>query len=392
MMTTPEQFHLRLKHLKLRNFRNYVKLDLEIQGRLVFFTGNNGAGKTSILEALGLLSNLRSFRGASDRDMIHWNEDHYAMELLYEGPAGDSALRLGYGLTGETKKSWQRRMSSGGKRIERVGEYIGKFNTVVFSPGDLHIMEGSMGERRKYIDMVISTLNPSYLEALQNYRRALAMRSKVLGTHKGHDTSYIEAISAELAKSGAYIQKERLLFLEKFSPHFEAFVRRISAQKDSWVIRYLPSIESGASFEGYREALTKALPNDLLRRHTTRGVHRDRLMFHPAGEKRLEIKEIASQGQKRTAALALKMAQFAYTGEATHRTPVLLIDDVLNELDIQRRESFISFLNETGQSLITTTDISALKSFIEQKKKEMPVLIYELSHGENGETHIKLLE
>lgn len=409
-MSADDQFELELKKLRIRNFRTFESLEIDLNGRLVFFIGENGAGKTSILEAISIMSSLRSFRRAGDRDMVRWNSPFYFVQLDFENSSGSQALGQGFGR--EEGGPLRRKLSHNGRRVKTINEFIGRFHTIIFSPNDIRILDTEMSERRKYIDMVLSTLSPRYLSSLQKYRKLLTMRSSLLRKYGASQSEYLDAIDRQTAEAGAYIQKERAAFLQAFQTFFDAALEKISGGAEGWRIEYAVSIEEGHDEASYRGGLLKGRPNDIKMRHTTRGVHRDRIYFRPAIKpgvdmdppvnvdiqknsvsssdvKNMEIKEIASQGQKRSAALALKIAQFEYTGARTHETPVLLIDDVLNELDIGRRKRFLEFLNETGQALVTATDLAGIEDFIAGEKNLSDSLVYQVAKGEGGKSVVK---
>ncbi len=402
-MAPEDRFLLHLQKIRLRNFRVFPSLDLDLGARLVFITGNNGLGKTSILEAAGLMSSLRSFRNAGDRDLIRWQDRHYHVRLEYENTNGKQVLSAGFGKEGA---AYRRKLSFNGRQLQSVNDFIGKFQTVVFSPNDIRILDTEMSERRKYIDMVLSTLSPAYLAALQRYRKLLEMRSKVLKKYGAGQAEYLDSLDVETAQTGSLIQSERSGFLTQFQEFFDSALEKISGANEAWTLEYEASIPGGEEKSVYSQGLKKAREGDVKMRHSTKGVHRDRIYFRPKLTKtaakpqkpqaesetidtktnraRLEIKEIGSQGQKRSAALALKMAQFEYTGKRTHETPVLLIDDVLNELDIGRRKRFIEFLGNIGQAIVTATDLEGIGEFIEKQKSVSGVLTYEVKKDEEG--------
>ena len=380
---------LAIKHISLRNFRTYLKLDLALEGNLVFFTGPNGIGKTTILEALNMASVLRSFRDGTEKDMIKWDHPHFTIDIEYSGPNGSHQVHIGYGRPADGSPN-QRSLKIDGNKVDRISKFIGRFQTVVFSPDDIDIIDTTPQERRRFVDMLLSTLYPSYLESLQEYRRILKSRSEFL--KKSKDTAYLSAIDKELAKSGYHIYNMREKFLGEFQHPFSKYIQLISGGKDDWLISYRPSIKSPSNEEDYFNDLKKAWPNDFRLRQTTKGIHRDRYLFHPGERESLDLQQVASQGQKRTVALALKMAQFDYTRAVTHETPILLIDDVLNELDVHRRTSFIEFLNEIGQALITTTDLAGIEEYVKQSRDAFKIEAFEVHQEMNNSLKLHRLE
>jgi len=376
--TTP---FLQIKKLRLENFRSYSRIDQHFDSQMVIITGPNGSGKTTILEAIGLLSNLRSFRNGSDKDLLKKGEPFYTIEGEFGSTKGLEKLFCSFGSSENEKAS--RRMKVNGKAVERVSGFIGKFATVVFSPDDIAIIDSGPAERRRFIDMVLSMVSTGYLNALQQYKKSLTQRGAILHRSGAKtDPILLRSIDRELSVYGATIQKEREGFLKQFTPMFKKYVNEISGGKDQWEIIYQPSIPDGSMKEGYFAGLERGRANDLRLRQTTRGVHRDRVGFYSSDNN--ELSSFASQGQKRTVVLSMKLAQYEYTRSITDSSPIMLIDDVLNELDVERRKLFIRYLNQSGQTFITTTDIKALEGFIREKMEQIAVSVFELSGNENG--------
>lgn len=370
-----ENGNLRIKSLRLENFKSYSSKKINLNGDIVIFTGPNGAGKTSILEAIFLLSTLKSFRGAADKDLIRHGEKFYRLEMGYETANALQGIGAGYGDPNQSGKV-ERRMQFNNESIPKISQFIGKFQTVVFAPDDINIIEGGPQERRRFTDILLSTLYPDYLVNLQNYKRLLKFRSSCF--HKlgpRTDEKYIEALDVDMIRCAAVIQEYRKGFIDEFQEIFKELVQSISHGKDSWKIIYSPSVEGGQDRSVYAEQMRRNLASDIKVRQTQSGVHRDKILFLSPNEGG-DIVKVGSQGQKRTLVLALKMAQYLFTQSKTRQKPVLLIDDVLNELDVERRKKFINFLHDAGQVFIATTDIAALKEYIEEKKLSVAVQIF----------------
>ncbi|MDH5717809.1 MAG: DNA replication and repair protein RecF [Spirochaetia bacterium] len=377
-------YPLRLKKINLTNFRNYAKLELNLDSDVIFITGENGSGKTSILEAVSLASVLRSFRKSSDKDMILWDNSYYSINIEYNDKGGGQKLHIGYGKTSESdNEKISRHLKYNSEKLTRVSDFVGKFQTIVFSPNDIDIVDTSLTERRRFVDITLSSLNSQYMKSLQNYRKTLQVRTALLKEHKYKplDKIYFRSIDMELAKDAVFIQKKRKEFIIEFQKHFEKYVFEISNNKDNWIISYEPSVKKAETENDYIDEIESRLSEDIRKLRTTKGIHLDQINFHPAHNLNLEIRRIASQGQKRTAALALKMAQFSYARQLSHKTPVCLIDDVLTELDEQRRISFIKFLSEIGQAIITSAHIKDMNYLKEKIGLKNKVTVYQLSNG-----------
>lgn len=369
--------------LKLSNFRNAENAQYTFSDGLIFITGNNGAGKTTILEALGLASFLKSFRFALDREMVRFNASFYRLEVGFSIDSEKHRIAIAYGRNPEDlKAAAAKRYSFDGRTNEKAANIIGRIPAVVLSPDDMRIIAGDHSERRRFLDLLLSMLYPAYFSALQHYHRALKMRSQLLKTRP--DESVLAAIDRELATAGVQILEKRRQFIPEFAEPFAANVAKISAGKDAWQITYHGDTKQVNTVDDYMQMLREHRANDLRLRQTTSGIHRDRVFFLAGGltgnadADPHEIRTVGSQGQKRTAALALKMAQFNYMQGKLGRRPVLLIDDVLNELDLLRRASFIDFLGGVGQVFFTTTDLVGMQDFLKNLGQSAAVQNIEL--------------
>lgn len=376
--------------LSLANFRNAETAQYTFGNGLIFITGNNGAGKTTILEAIGLTSFLRSFRFALDREMIRFGSSFYRIETGFSVGSAKHRMSIAFGRNPEdAKAALVKKYMFDGRANTRAAEIIGRIPTVVLSPDDLRIIAGDHAERRRFLDLLLSMLYPAYFGALQQYQRALKMRSQALKARP--DEGMLAAIDRELATAGVQILEKRRQFIPEFSAPFKENVARISAGKDAWKIDYHGDTRAVTTVEDYMAMLRERRANDLRLRQTTAGIHRDRIFFLSDGSLRElqaagngtesalpDIRTVGSQGQKRTAALALKMAQFNYMQLKLGLRPVLLIDDVLNELDLGRRASFVDFLGNVGQVFFTTTDLLGMQDFLKNLHQTTPVQNIEL--------------
>ncbi|MBS0619696.1 MAG: DNA replication and repair protein RecF [Spirochaetes bacterium] len=370
-----------IKNLNLVNFRNYQKAAYTFSNGLIFITGDNGAGKTTILEAIGIVSFLKSFRLAHDKEMLRFDAPFYRIEAEYASLNESHSVAIAYGKNPEvTAAPAVKKYSFDGRVGEKAANIIGKVATVVLSPDDMNIIAGDHTERRRFLDLLLSMLYPAYFSALQHYHRALKLRSQALKARP--DEGVLAAIDRELAGAGLIILERRREFIPEFATPFADAVAKISGARDEWCLAYRGDTERVASLDDYLSLLKDRRANDLRLKQTTAGIHRDRLYFH-AGDgtsDNREIRMIGSQGQKRTAALALKMAQFAYMRARSQTTPILLIDDILNELDVLRRAQFIDFLGSAaiGQVFFTTTDLIGVQDFLGRLEKTSPIQNIEL--------------
>jgi len=368
-----------IKNLNLLNFRNCEKAAYEFGNGLIFITGDNGTGKTTILEAIGLVSFLKSFRFALDREMIRFDASFYRVEATFAAADGEHKIAIAYGKNpGDEKAALAKKYTFDGRTNEKAAAIIGRIPTVVLSPDDMRIIAGDHSERRRFLDLLLSMLYPAYFAALQHYHRALKLRSQTLKARP--DEAMLVAVDRELAQAGVEILEKRRQFIPEFTSPFAQNVEKISGAKDAWTIDYRGDTGQVKNTEDYMAMLKERRANDLRLRQTTSGIHRDRIFFTQGGNLEREIRNVGSQGQKRTAALALKTAQFNYMHTKLDTTPVLLIDDILNELDLSRRASFIDFLGggDVGQVFFTTTDLVGMQDFLRQMEKSAVVQNIEL--------------
>ncbi|MFO1525135.1 MAG: DNA replication and repair protein RecF [Turneriella sp.] len=393
----------RVKALKLHNFRNAEKAEYEFSDGLIFITGNNGAGKTTILEAIGLISFLKSFRSALDRDMIKSGASFFRVEADFL-TTDAHRIAISYGRNpGDLSAALAKKYAFDGRQNEKAANIIGRVPSVVLSPDDMRIIAGDHAERRRFLDLLLSMLYPAYFAALQHYQRALKLRSQALKSRP--DEGVLMAVDRELAQAGVEILEKRRQFIPEFATPFSENVAKISSGSDAWLIQYKGDTSAVKTRDDYLAMLKEHRANDLRLRQTTGGIHRDRIFFTQGGDTEpgrpsairgsadgavssgnripsvpQEIRTVGSQGQKRTAALALKMAQFSYMRAKLNATPVLLIDDILNELDLKRRASFIDFLGagNVGQVFFTTTDLIGMQDFLKTLRQSAPVQNIEL--------------
>ncbi|MDW8307419.1 MAG: DNA replication/repair protein RecF [Leptospiraceae bacterium] len=376
---------MRVRHLKLANFRVFESLDLDFEGDIIFFIGQNGMGKTSILEAISVIALVRSFRQAKDQDLIRWGEEHYAVSADIKEDSQNLHLHAAYGL------KQGRRLLVNREKVTKLADYMGRLPLVVFSPEDLEIVQGGPQERRRFLDIVLSTLMPLYLESLQKYQRVLKQRNALL-QRLIRDPLMYRALDEELARLGAILIQKRREFVQNYLPNLKNYLHFISNGQDNWEMTYQPSIPEGDEPMQYLKTLEKGFEYDLKTKKTNWGIHRDRLLFHPPQKPETELLQIASQGQKRTLVLALKMAQYSYFTQVLNKIPLLLVDDVLNELDLSRRQAFVRFLQSVGQAFFTTTDLGEMHTFLREKNLAMAVEVFTLSKKEKEQNKTVVVE
>ena len=354
---------MRIKKILLSNFRNISNLDLNVSDGINIFLGNNAQGKTNILESIYFSSVLR-YRAAKVTDLITWDNVAAFVKIFFD-KAGVSQ-DVGVEMSAETKG---RRLFVNGEPV-RVKGFIGRLNSVLFSPEDLFIFKGAPAERRKFLDAEISQASPVYYENLSLYNKIIAQRNNLLKKiREGFARrDNLDTWNLQLAKYAAQITRERLIAVDTLNDFAKVVCENISAQNENFSVTYdFKEKDFDVSRENfYSEDFTKKLcawyekkifeisVRDIERGVTTWGPHLDDLKFFINGR---ELKLYGSQGQLRTAALSLKLSELEFLKHATGEYPVLLLDDVMSELDAERREQLLIFLKRKEiQTLITATE------------------------------------
>ncbi len=350
-----------LRSLQLQHFRNYGSLKLEFPDRLTFLVGENGSGKTNILEAISVLTSGKSFRGVPDQELVQQNQPGFFLSCSYEWNAAMHTLEMGL----QTEPRLQRKIKKDGKVLPSRAALIGNLVSVVFSPDDLEIVEGGPTSRRRFLDALLSHRDSSYLDNLIQYNRAVRQRNTTLKEIRSNRSrlQMLEPWDRSLVELGSRITSQRLKFLGEYEPILNESLDQISGGKDRIKVTLFPG-ESSA--DAYRQALKERQMRDVATGSTTFGPHRDRLLFLCQDGSNKDVQFRFSQGQKRSLVLALRVGQFYYLKQYIGRSPVLLIDDVIRELDYKRRDYFVDLLHRCGQAFFTTPDLDGLEEAVQQ--------------------------
>ncbi len=334
---------MHLAHLRLRDFRNYARLDVDFAPGFHLLLGDNAQGKTNILEAVYLMATLRSFRGVGGAQMIRHGQKGYFV--------GGNVIGQG---EHEIKMYWsarERNLSLDGQPVKKLTDYLGALRTVVFCTEDLQLVKGTARARRRFMDLLLAQTQPGYLPLLQRYMHSVRARNALL-KQRTTDEAALESFSAELVKLGNEIIRARRELVPKFSPLARLAYRRISNDAEELRIEYSPSVKNDFAVE-----LAQSRAREKTFRSTLVGPHRDDLQLL-LNEK--SAAQFGSEGQKRTLAIALKMAQAEFLAGIHGSPPILLIDDVMGELDVKRRSGFLPLLEQarktSGQVFMTCTD------------------------------------
>lgn len=345
---------MRFAAVTLQHFRNLPLVTVELSGRRTFLHGANGQGKTNFLEALGYVTALRSFRGAEPRALVALGQKQAGLGFRIEHETfGESRLTITLGADGRTVE-WEH------GKVTRLADLIGKFPTVVFSSQDNQLLRGSPSLRRRWLDLTLAAMDGAYLVALQGYTRAVAERNMLL-KQGGRDTGTLEAFEHEAALHATRLVAARQAGVTELSELFRTAHARLvppgEAQNQSAgetaALVYAPDTAAASAGE-FAAEFVRARPRDTLLKTTERGPHRDDLELLLQGR---PAKHFASEGQQRCLVLALRLAQAAYFRRKGGVVPVLLCDDVLGELDPERRCNFWASLDGEPQVIATGTSL-----------------------------------
>jgi len=329
---------MQITSIQLKNFRNLLEQRVELTPGINIFYGDNGQGKTNFLESLYFCAVGRSHRAVSDMELVAFDESDAFIQLKYS--EGTVHVHLGAGKKG---------MTVNGVPVKKLGDLLGNLIVVMFSPEDLDLIKDGPGVRRKFMDMEICKLSPLYYHELLSYYRALRQRNKLLKSiaiGRGVvDT--IPVWDEALVNHGTKVYRLRKKFAEEIGEIAAEIYRKISGGREKIGVLYRPNITP----ENYADKLSKALDRDLKLTTTTIGVHKDDLQIQINSR---DIRAFGSQGQQRTASLSLKLAEIELIKNIRDKSPVLLLDDVLSELD-EKRQSYLLSSIEGIQTIITCT-------------------------------------
>ncbi len=388
-----------LSHLSLNEFRNYKHLDLSLGRGLFLFYGENAQGKTNLLEAVGMLATGNSFHASSDREVVDWyapdhiarltatiqrREDDIQVEMVIFDPTPPNIETHPQ----QTSRQVELPATTQRKRVKvnsiprKVIDLIGQMKVVLFAPTDLHLVDGSPEERRRFLDRALCQLQPPYCQALIQYRKIVTQRSALLKRIRDNqeDPRMLDYLDERLTALASKIIFERQRMLSSLNEQTTTLQETLSGGREHLQIVYRPSFKVDPSWnqvealEHYRIQLREARRKELQQGVCLLGPHRDDLEFLVNG---INMLTYGSRGQQRTTALAAKLAELAYMRTSTGDEPVLLLDDVFSELDMQRRGHLLHEVLRHEQVLLTATDLASFPEEILTKAH-----IYQVVSGE----------
>ncbi len=357
-----------LEKLSLVNFKNIDAQTFSFEKKINCFVGDNGVGKTNVLDAIYYLSFTKSYFNPVATQNIKHNEDFFVIEGDYMLDERTEKIIC------SLKKGQKKMLKRNGKVYERFSEHIGQFPLVIISPADRDLITEGSENRRKFMDGVISQQNKEYLKAVIAYGKVISQRNALLkffAANRTFDALNLKVYNEQLIQYGTIIHEKRKEFLEKFTPIFNEKYQVISNAKEEVNLYY----KSQLNEISFNDLLDKNLEKDKVLQYTSVGVHKDDLSFL-IGD--YPVKKFGSQGQQKSYLVALKLAQFEFIKKQSEITPILLLDDIFDKLDEHRVSQIISLVNndEFGQIFITDTHFERTEEVVKQSNK--PYQIFNL--------------
>jgi DNA replication and repair protein RecF len=360
-----------LKNITLLNFKNYSSAELRFSKTVNAFVGNNGAGKTNLLDAIHYLCLCKSYFNPIDSQQIKANEDLFLIQGDFERKEKNEKITCG--LKRNQKKQFKRNK----KEYDKLANHIGLFPLVMISPYDVNLIMDGSEERRRFIDNVISQTDANYLDELITYNKHLlnrnALLKQVAATRK-LDVTLLQILDEQLILSGNKIFEKRKQFLADFIPLFNKHYKYISDNAEEVSLNY----QSQLNEQSFEELLTQSIEKDRILERTTTGIHKDELLF-TIGD--MPLKKFGSQGQQKSFLIALKLAQYSYLQKFKGFKPLLLLDDVFDKLDDLRVRKLMEMVShhDFGQLFITDTGKERVVSVFNEIKVD--VTLFEVANG-----------
>ncbi|ARD06149.1 DNA replication/repair protein RecF [Lactobacillus amylolyticus] len=349
-----------LDHFIVQNYRNLEKIDTNFDPNVNIFIGKNAQGKTNLLEAIYFLALTRSHRTSSDRELIHFGNDY--ANLMGHVHKSQVDLNLRVLITKKGKKVWINRVEQA-----KLSKYVGQLNAILFSPEDLELIKGAPALRRRFMDQEFGQINAEYLYFASKYRQVLFQKNnylKQLAKGQAKDQIFLDVLSDQLAGIAAEVISRRFKFLRYLSHSASDAYEHISLASEKLAIAYHPSVSNITGDDNTETIYHKVLNNfqktkemEIRKGTTLSGPHRDDIEFKLDGK---DAHLYASQGQQRSIALSIKLAEIQLVHHLTDEYPLLLLDDVMSELDHGRQRALLNYIHGKTQTFITTTDLEGI--------------------------------
>ncbi len=361
-----------LKKLSLTNFKNYGVAELDFSAKINCFVGNNGVGKTNILDAIHYLSLTKSFFNNIDSLNIRHNEEYFLLQGLFvRGNEEDNILCSFH-------RQRQKLLKRNGKEYQRLSDHVGRYPVVMISPSDSILISEGSEERRKFMNKIVSQYNAEYLDSALKYNKVLQQRNRLLKNFReagNFDQEMLSIWDSQMVRYGNIVFEGRKVLVDELVPVFQEYYSLISNQKEKVGLEYRSHLGDGE----FGEALLNAVSRDRILEYTTVGIHKDDLILEMNGHL---VKSLGSQGQQKSYLVALKLAKFDYIKRKAGFSPILLLDDIFDKFDADRVEQIIKLVgnHRFGQIFITDTHQSRLQDILDSHSPD-----YKLFRiGDNG--------
>jgi DNA replication and repair protein RecF len=345
-----------LKKLALTNFKNYELNELEFSPKINCFVGNNGVGKTNILDAIHYLSLTKSFFNNIDSISVRHGEEYFIVQGTFVRNGEEDQIYCAF------QKQKQKLLKRNGKEYQKLSDHVGRYPVVMISPADSALITEGSEDRRRFMNKIISQYNSEYLDSVLRYSKVIQQRNKLLkdiNSSGKSDPDILSVWDAQLVKYGSYVYDERNILVSELIPVFQEYYSMISAGKENVKLQYRSHLSDG----DFADALVKSLTKDRYLEYTTVGVHKDDLLLEMND---YSVKSLGSQGQQKSYLVALKLAKFDYIKRKAGFSPILLLDDIFDKFDAERVEQIIRLVgnHRFGQIFITDTQENRLQDIL----------------------------
>lgn len=362
---------MKIERLYLENFLNYQTLDLSVGPHINIFQGPNAQGKSNLLDGIYYLSRAASYRHPKDSELIRWGESFFRLKVRAEKEGRTEDVTITY-LEGK------RGIFHNNNRMDTISKHLGHLVTVIFSPEDLYLIKGGPAGRRAFMDGELVQSSAPYARELYRYKKVLIQRNQLLKSirKKQSEADLLDVYDEQLAGGALYLWQKRQGLIDDLSPRMQAAHQSLTQGQEELTVHYLGPGQQGLSSVAFQEALRAAREDDILRGYSSLGPHRDDFTIFIQGR---DCRKYGSQGQQRTAALSLKMAEVSFLASVYGHYPILLLDDVLSELDGQRRAQLLELVSRDLQTFITCTDLDDLAGLLTTEDRHFYVVNGQLS-------------
>lgn len=344
-----------LQKLKLENFRNYIDQEINLINGINLFLGDNAQGKTNIIEAVYVCAFGKSYRTQKDNELINFNSEYCKIDLDYI--KNNLELSTNFYIDKLNRKQ----IKNNGIKIKKIADYVGEIPIVIFSPESLDVVKGSPSKRRNFIDMICCQLSKSYIIYHQEYMKCLKLKNSMLKKDRVDD-EYIKVLHEKMSEYIVRIVEYRAKIINELNKYAKTIQKEITESKEEIDLKYSTDF-LGMNVQEVNKHLNDHLYIDKLRMSSIKGIQRDDIEIY-VNEK--EVSKFGSQGQKRTALLTLKLANFELLKKEKDEIPILLLDDIMSELDSKRINFLLKYI-ENYQSIITTTEDTFVKNIVNIK-------------------------